>query len=324
MSGRKYRISFRKPNISRRDVAVFATSLLVSSLIWAGYSLGQPTTAVVTAPVQIRTNIVGRSSVSAGYTNVSAKVRMSGYRVLLDKIWKGDVHTKVIEVRADALSHVGSDSYSISSKSLGQFVPEIFGDNVELEEFGAPSYQFRFLPESYRKVPVTLLSEVSCNPQYMVSSSLSIMPDTVLVYGDPAKLESLQVVYTKKLRLEGLNSSSHGTIELDAPYGMRLSEDRVSYDLDVRRFVETSRTVNVEIRNLPSGKRLAMFPSTVDVSIRTYFPPAREPFEGASFYVDYNEFSRSMSGQCIVHGVVPGDDMLDFRVYPEIVECFEI
>lgn len=323
MLGRKYRISLRKPNLTRRDVAILAVSLLVSSLIWFGVSLGQPTSAVVTVPVQVRTNIKGRSALSAGTTNVSATVKVSGYRLLWNKI-KGDTYTKTIKVDSDAFTYLGSDSFGISSQSLGTCVSELFGRDVTLVEFGASNYQFRFIPESYKKVPVTVVSTITCNPQYMAVSDLRISPDSVLVYGEPARLEGVQAVRTKKLRLEDINASSHGVVALDVPYGMRLSEDEVSYDLDVRRFVETTKTVNLDIRHLPAGKKMALFPATVDVSLRTFFPPAGEPFEGASFYVDYNEFNGSMSGQCVVHYDVPGRDMLNCRVYPEVVECFEL
>jgi hypothetical protein len=45
------------------------------------------------------------------------------------------------------------------------------------------------------------------------------------------------------------------------------------------------------------------------------------PLEEVVLKVDYNEFNNSVSGKCVVHMFNRSDDIIDYDVYPPVVEC---
>ena len=112
-------------------------------------------------------------------------------------------------------------------------------------------------------------------------------------------------------------------VELDTPAGMRLSLSQITYSQEVTRFVEFDTTASVEVRNLPKGKTLSLFPSVVQVTYRFVFPVSGNPAQNVTFYVDYNEFANSLGGKCMIRWDNLPDVAIDCRTSPQMCECVE-
>ena len=146
-------------------------------------------------------------------------------------------------------------------------------------------------------------------------------PDSVYIYGEPHRLESLDQVYTKPVKYSSLNSNVSGVVEIEPIRGVTFSVGQVSYNIDVVRFVEMTSTVSVRCINVPSDKVLMVYPSSVNVALKCVYPlPAK--FENQpDVYVDYNDFIKSMSGKCPVRIMDMGSAVIEAVVDPVYVEC---
>ena len=143
------------------------------------------------------------------------------------------------------------------------------------------------------------------------------------MYGDPLRLESIDRILTKQIIHRDVSRSVHGVVKLDVPAGMRLSQKQVTYFQDISRFVEYVTEAPVEIRNLPAGKSLAVFPSSVKVTYRFVFPISGNPAQNAVFYVDYNDFITSLSGDCMVKAENIPDLTIEWECSPQMCVCVE-
>lgn len=312
-----------KLNVNGRDLAVFLLSLLLAFSIWISHNLSLQYSSLISVPVIAQSNIEGRASESSNTVAVVARCRTTGYR-LLSKNRSAKRRTLRVFFSPDDLYYASEDVFEITANELGGYVNEIFGDNVQLESFISSKLQFKFAEESHKKVPVQAMSIVSFKPQYMATEPMSLSPDSVIVYGEPLTLQNIDRVYTESIKLESVSHVSHGVAKLEPPKGsVRLSEQEVSYSLDVSRFVEISKDVVVGVRNVPAGKDLSVYPSEARVVFKCAFPMTVDPTDNVTLYVDYNDFASSINGRCVPHANGISDTILDYSVEPQVFECIE-
>ncbi len=313
-----------KLGINGRDVAVFLLSLLLAFTIWISHNLSLQYSSVVSVPVIALSNIEGHQAESSNTSPIVARCRTTGYRLLRKNRMSRRGQLRVY-FSPDDLHHDTDDIYYITGNELSGYFSEIFGDNVQLESFVSSSVQFRFPEENHKTVPVQLVSVVSFKPQYMAPGPIRIVPDSVIVYGEPLHLQNIDRVVTETVTLQNLSSGAHGMARLEVPRGagVRLSDSEVSYALDVTRYVEIRREVKVGTRNVPAGRDLTVYPSVVDVVFRCIFQLASDPTEGISFYVDYNDFASSINGRCVPRDSGLPSTVIDYSVDPKVLECIE-
>ena len=297
----------------------FLLCVLFSASIWLVLNLSRQYVAIVSVPVVAKSNIEGRAALSQSEATATAQVTASGYRhVVMARRHKRAVQ---VEFAASDFRHTGGDRYAISNAALYRSVSQVFGDGVTVESVISDDLEFSFPEESYKKVPVRAVLSVSYAPQYMALKPLSLQPDTVLVYGEPSRLENVTSVSTKPLDLDNLRSSAHGKVRLETLSGVRLSHEECVYSLEVTRYVEIRSEVRIETRNVPSRMDLAVLPSTATAVFRCIFPTATDPSVQAKFYIDYQDFAGSLSGRCVAHCEGLPNNVIDYTLTPEVFDC---
>ena len=307
----------------KRDLGVFLVSLFLAFGVWLLYNMNQGYSATLQARVYLQSNLPGYFPTSSDPVTVEARCRATGYDMIRSR---RRMRSKSVTLRVDPelLTPEGDDFFGFSANSLGAYVGELFGSEVRLESFIAPSYSFRFPRENHKTVPMIPVCYLSFRPQYMQREPLRLRPDSVLVYGDSTHLENIERIYTHRISGSSLDASKVGTVRLECPRGVRLSETEVSYTIDVTRYVEVTHSVPVTVRNVPSGKNLSIFPSVAEVSFRCVFPLASDRTGEMQFYVDFEDFVHSASGKCVARtdGLAPG--VVGWTMRPEIFECVEV
>ncbi len=293
--------------------------MLFSAGFWLVLNLSQDYVSIVSVPVVAQSNIEGRSAVSTSEATATAQVSASGFRhIFLSRQHKRPV--QVTFAAADFRPEQG-EWYSISNANLYRYATAIFGDDVTVETFISDDLSFSFPEETYKKVPVRPVLSVSYEPQFMAQEPLSLQPDSVLVYGEPSRLENIDHVSTKPLEFSELRSSIHGKVRLESVSGVRLSHDEAIYSMEVTRYVELRSEVRIGTRNLPARTDLAILPSTAEVVLRCVFPTTSDPFKDAEFYIDYRDFAGSRTGRCVVRCDNLPSSVIDYSVTPEVFDC---
>ena len=297
----------------------FLLCVLFSASIWLVLNLSQLYVAIVSVPVTAQSNIEGRGALSQSEATVTAQVSASGYRHVV--MARRNKRTKQVSFSASDFRHRGGDRYSISNTALYRYASQIFGEGVTVESFISEDLEFSFPEETYKKVPVRAVLDIEYAPQYMALKPLQVQPDSVLVYGEPSRLENVSVVSTKPLDLGDLRRSVHGKLRLETPSGVRLSHEECVYSLEVTRFVELRSEVHIGTRNVPASVDLAVLPSTATVVYRCIFPTATDPTAKAKFYIDYNDFAGSLSGRCVARCEELPNNVIDYTISPEVFDC---
>ena len=309
--------------VNKRDVAVFLLSLLLAFGVWMLYNMNQSYSATLRSRVYLKSNLPGYFPRSSDPVTVEARCRASGYDLLRNRR-RMRRKSVTVQVDPDQLAPDGEGRFVLSSNALSAHIGELFGSEVRLESFIAPSYAFSFPQEYHKTVPVIPVSYLTFRPQYMLRDGLRLQPDSVIVYGEPAYLESIERIYTRRIAANNLQASQVGSIKLESPRGIRLSESEVGYSIDVVRFVEVRKTVSLSARNVPAGKDLSIYPSTAEALFRCVFPPTSDRTGEVQFYVDYEDFLHSVSGKCVARTDALPAGVISWTLQPEVFECVEV
>ena len=319
-----FRRLLRKLDISRSDVTVLVLSLFLASGIWMSHTIDKDYTVNLRVPVIAVSNIPGHAIESSNSVMLEATCKTSG-RHAMSLRRKEARKPRKITFDKDVFSHREGDDFFVPSSALNSYVTSIFGPEVSLEAFvsGTGGFTFTFPSENYRKVAVIPDQQVTYRSQYMSRGGVRVEPDSVIVYGEPSRLEDVDFVRTSPVKITGLHSSRSGVASLVKPSGVRLSEDAVNYSIDVYRYVEVTRTVHVEVLGAPAGKSVSVYPATAQVAFRCVYPMLKDKSEDVTVYIDYQDFASSISGRCVARYTPLPKEILDCRVTPEIFDCFE-
>lgn len=308
--------------VNRRDVTAFVLALLLAFGVWLLYNMNQGYSATLQARVLLKSNLPGYFPQSSEPVTVEARCRATGYDMLRSRR-RMRRRPVLIQVDPEQLTQDADGQFLLSSNALGAHIGELFGSEVRLESFIAPSYAFRFPEENHKTVPVLPVSYISFRPQYMQKDRLRLQPDSVIVYGDAAHLESVERINTRRISLSGVSTTQTGRIGLECPRGVRLSDTEVDYTLEVTRYVEIRRSVPVAVRNVPRGKNFSVYPSTAEARFRCAFPMGADRTGEVQFYVDYADFAQSVSGKCVARSDALPQSVLCWTLEPEVFECVE-
>lgn len=305
---------------NRRDWVVLLLALLLAFSIWLIHNLSLRYNDYLSVPVVAVSSIDGHSETSANRCEVMARCRTTGYNVLkYNRLAKRS--SKKVSFSPSVLKHDRDDIYYVTSSDLQEYAHVIYGDNVTVEYFVSDTLFFRFPYQDSRKVPVSIVSSLSFRPQYMSRGAMTCVPDSVVIYGERRKLESVSRVYTSPVKYSDLYESVSGLVNLEKIRGVRMSVSEVHYSLDVTRFVEFSERRPVTPVNVPAGKVMTVLPSYVDVSWRCVFPMSEDDVPEIDVVADYNDFLNSLSGKCMVKASELPPDVVSCHMSPEAVDC---
>lgn len=307
-------------NISGRDLPAFLLSLLLAFSIWLIHNLSLKYNDFIQVPVIAHCGIEGHSDVSRDRSIVVARCRLRGFDILRLKTFgrKSPVDVNFSRMRALATS---DEVFYLTSDDLQEYAHVIFGENVSLEYFVTDTLFFHFPFESHRRLPVVPVHELEFAPQYAMLGGIRIEPDSVTVYGEPERIENMDFVFTEPLKVSEIDSDLHGVLKLDRIKKVRFSEDAVRYSISAVRFVEVVRQVPVTVRNLPAGKEMTIYPSSVSATFKCRFPYGPDDAESAEFFVDYRDFINSRTGRCVIRTSDLPPGIIDCALEPQVAEC---
>ena len=314
----------RKPRLPLRgrEWLLFATSLLLAMLIWFLSNMSRSYSGVLGVPVVAECNVQGYSDVSSNSAILSVRCRADGFRLLREETRRSRRPVRVAFDRAD-LRHDTGERFFVTGNVMNNYLRQIFGDKVDVEDIVTDTLFFTFTTENNKRVPVNFAGDFSYRSQYMASGPLRITPDSVTVYGEKARLDLVDHVSTVPVTLDDVHEAQHGVLRLRRIKGVRLSDEVISYELPVSRYVEMRSELPVTVKNVPGGRHLDVFPSRATVILHCTFPVGRNPFEAFELYIDYADFASSLSGRCVARVRELPRGVLDYRVEPAVFDCIE-
>ena len=264
-----------------RSWVALIVSLLLASLVWILSNLSQTYSGTVSVPVMARCNLEGHQGLSSNTVLVSARCRTQGFRLVREQS-RRERKTLVVDFSPADLHRTGPETFCVIGGAINSYVNQFFGEETTVEAFITDTLRFTFPLENHKKVPVEVPMTVHCRSQYMQSGPFHTTPDSVTVYGEDARLESIDKVTTSRLVLSDVHDTRSGILRLNPINGVRLSvppDTNCRCSRPRRRWCSSalSRWLKIRFRNSVSMwiTRTSLRPSTdVAFRVRSAFPPA--------------------------------------------------
>ncbi len=304
-------------------MAFIVFSLVLAVGIWFFTNLSKTYSGTVSVPVVAECSIDGHRGRSSNATVVSARCRADGFRLVREQS-RRDKKTVVVKFERSDLRRTGPDTWSIFGSAKNSYINQMFGEGITLEAFITDTLSFVFAEENHKKVPVDVPYTAQYRLQYMKSGSFKTVPDSVTIYGEDIRLNAIDKITSPRLSFTDVSDSRHGVVKLNKPAGIRLSVEEVAYVLPVSRYVELKGSFPVEVWNAPAGREVQVYPPIATVCLRCAFPLVKDPMASFKVFIDYKDFSESMSGKCVPRTLKLTQGVLDCRIEPEVFDCVEV
>ena len=307
-------------NFKRIDWAVLLLALLLAFSTWLIHNLSLRYTDYLKVSITAVCNIECHSNISENRCEVMARCRTTGYQVIKYNLRPRSREVKV-QFQPTAMKHKSDDIFYLTSADLQEYSHLIYGDKVQVEFFVSDTLFFQFPEQDNKRVPVYLVHSLSFRPQYMNASEFICEPDTITIYGEKYRIAKIDKVFTTPISKPDLYENIQGWAPIEKMRGVRFSENEVRYSMDVTRYVELKNIYQVQVVNVPADKKLLVYPSYVEATLKCKYPLIDNVLENVSCIVDYEDFVNSLNGKCNVKLRGFTDNILSCQIEPVAVDC---
>ncbi|MFH2094479.1 MAG: YbbR-like domain-containing protein [Bacteroidota bacterium] len=301
----------------------FSLFLLIAATFWLLNALSKEYTSAITYPVEFKNFPEDKVLVGELPEALELKVRGYGFSLMQYKI-APIIRSLTIDMELLPLIRINpSNSYNfyVTSDRFINMLQWQMKDDLNLLDISPDTVYFTFAPVVEKKVPVIANIKLVFDEQYMLSDKITINPDSIIITGPAAILDTIDAALTNEHIFTGLNSDITRNIGLEDIDNVNFSEKRVIIDIPVDKYTEARADVLISIINLPDSIDISLFPHkvsvTYNVSLDQYKQIDQDDF---LFVADYLEIEKSLGNKIKVRLEKYPDCLMRVEFYPKSVE----
>ncbi len=298
--------------------------MLTATLLWTFKKLSHEYTDNLSAQVElVNATPVNYIITNSNVVQAQLRVRAHGYDLLRYKLF----NSKQLKVPITPMlsNSEANTTVAIPTARLRSAVAQQLGDNYELLAIAPDSIRVEVSRVAAKKVPVRSNFRITYAPQYMQRGTVQLVPDSVVVSGAENLLQSVTEVQTQTLVEDKVSSDLSGEVDLVAPAQIVISHRKVSYNIDVQRFIEMSYELPIHIVGVPDTLNVELLPATAKVTLSvTMEEYALLKREELYLTVNYRELGVSISEQLRVTLSNPPKYTLSTSITPAFVSVISM
>lgn len=310
-----------------KDFRLFLASVFIACLVWAMHTFSLEYSATLRCSVHVVTNLSGYAPDAVAQETLVLRGKATGFSILKARGTGRRPMQLTVPTDGRFLHKVEGqeDTYFIQVSEIRDKLSEQFGDRFAVDFIETERLTVVLTRQSSIMVPVVPSLDLSFRPQYMQVGEVKLTPDSVRVYGAVKELQRITHVRTHSITRALADETIEGYVALEPVAGLRLETDRVRYAVEVERYVETTMTLPVTLRNVPAGRSLMILPSQVEITFRAPFRPrgGRIVPEDLNLVVDYADYAGAGSTR-VIPRLETKRDIYAWRLKPELVECLQV
>lgn len=310
-----------------KDIRLFLASLLIACLVWAMHTFSLEYSATLRCTVHVTTNLSGYAPEADAQEMLVLRGKATGFAILKARgTGRRPVPLTVpVEGRHLHRAEGQEDTFFIPVSEIRDKLSEQFGERFAIDFIETERLTVTLTRQASVTVPVVPSMELVFRPQYMQVGPVKLMPDSVRVYGPVRELQRLTQIRTRNVVQTSVDKMMQGYVDLEPVAGLRLETDRVWYEVEVERYVETTMTLPVTLRDVPAGRSLMVLPSRVEFTFRAPFRPrgGRIVADDLTLVIDYDDYAEAGS-TWVIPRLETDRDIYAWRMKPEVVECLQV
>ena len=269
MIGRlKNRISsFFKSASKNKKLSTYTFFIFISFSFWFLSMLSKQHETTLKVPVTY-INFPADKLVSLPVTDfVEVRVKAPGFSILFYNMFNFSKLILNIYNSNTKPSKNGSEVFWIMN-SKRQALIEITSTSMELIDVIPERLSIFFTDKAKKKVAIKLNQSISLKPEMWLAKPIILIPDSVMVYGEKQKLDTIEFIYTEELLLNEVSENKSTNVSLIIPNQVQSKVINIDVVIEVEPFVEQLIEYKVQVNNLKKGYTIKLFPDLVQVTLR--------------------------------------------------------
>jgi len=248
----------------RRRLSAFFTCLVLAALAWVFTTLSNNYNFTVKEVLSYKNTPQKRAFHSLQPDTISTTLQGTGWQMLFSKM---NNENRNITVDLHTLEN---KDYVVLSSQLKQI-----NDKKEFDEqvvgFNPDTLYFDFSNRAVKRVPIQLLSSIKYQHEFAQSNNAAIKPSYVTLSGPGSLIDNIQNWNTDSLKLDSVNETVRGRIDLQPPKegSISISPKSVQVVLPVDEFTEKTISIPVKLINNYDYYRVKIFPQKIKVTFTT-------------------------------------------------------
>lgn len=268
-----------------RNIATFAIFLLIAAVFWFLTALNDEVQRSYEIPIVLENVPEGITLLNNAPLKANVVVKNRG-RSLIQFDW-GKKPT--ININFDDFNHSSQSRVVISEQRLGSMVRNIFGNETDLISLRPDSINLYYTSRPGERLPIHVNIDAQTDPQYIIYGNMQYSADSATVYSVHGLSSKILTLNTHKISLRNLSDSTTIDVPLEIPAGTRVEPSVIKVTIPVQPLVMKKRMLSIKTLNVPAGRRMITFPSSVEIS---YLIPQnfyKEPTSNISATVNFRD-----------------------------------
>lgn len=280
-----------KTSLKKRKVKVFLMFLLFSGLAWFINNLSGTYTSNVIFDLKYVNTPENLLLTNASKQKVDVKLEAMGFQFLAFNFVAKSVKIDVSSVKENA------NTFFIPQETYKKQIEKQLSNSMKLLDIDTDTIFFDFQEIVSKEILVQARIKVNLAQNYLLDGDLDIDPKVVEVKGPKNEIDSIRIVKTVPLDLDGVSSDFSQKISLyksEALLNTTFSLPNVVVSGKVSRFSERIIKVSVRVMNLPDGMNMKTFPDQVSILCKAKVDVLKT-LESSNFQitVDYNSIQNN-------------------------------
>jgi YbbR domain-containing protein len=166
------------------------------------------------------------------------------------------------------MENISPGDSTLRTKTLQSLIQEKLSAGTQILDIKPELLNFTVARLHKKELPVKLDHRIELFRQYTLRDSIDVIPSTMVVYAPEAVLDTMRFVYTEPLVIKELKDSVRREVKLKEIKGLIYDSPAITAVIRTELFTEKTVNVPLQIRNVPEGYIIRIFPSTVNVSFQ--------------------------------------------------------
>ena len=293
----------------KNNLHIIIISFLFSVILWISISLSNDFYSTFDISLKLVDFRQGLTSSSKIPQNISVKVKGKGWKLIAAEIGaepsftvtaSGDTGQKYINL----YNYLSENQWLSSDLEVIDISPDTLSFSIEK----ITSKKLKILPDF----------NINFKEGYGIASRISIVPDSVVVYGPLSELKKMTSVQTENLKLSDVGDKIIRRVDLKNIQGMTYEENNAIVAIDVQRIVDRNiDNINVDVFDVPRDREVVLLPNKISIGIRGGIDILGK-LTGDEFkaYVNYRDLILDTLGAVVPHIELPRNVSIKY-VKPE-------
>ena len=273
-----------------RSILLYLCFVIIAAIFWGFLTFNNDVRLDVEVPVKI---IVPDNIhlLSKAPDSLTVTVSDRGYKFIAYFFKK----TPTLTLRFNDYIDGTTNTFRMSQEHLKKALAAAFNKRANIISVLPESIIIRYTDLPGKKVPIVTDIVVEPREDYVHNGALVLSQDSALVFGDAEVLNAINEVYTHHVEARNLTDTLRRRVAIANIPGGITEPNTIEVMVPVEKLKTVTRTVKIDVRNAPSGVKVLLFPSDVEVTYRS--PLSRIKDDGdITVVLDYNDVNVAAPG----------------------------